>query len=314
MRSSWLLIILLVFFGSCNKPEERITTTTELVANDSINSFLEQWLSQYDLTASPDSTAPPDLTAPIITETPSSNEYFIRTRVIIETATVSIPVDETSNTEITFRGFSDGQIGSTFQLAEVLFADLGIKFSIEQYVFMDYQPDLSAYWIDAARYQTSLSIYFLLPRPRIPFRGFSSVPWEPLPWGILMFPKADQFTMPHEIGHYFGLLHPFRDPTDMVDDTPFQIVEDCIAEKGGTPNCCNLMSYCNHETFADPPFLTLGQKERIRSFLLTKRAFHIVKKPVRTPIKLEELLGGAVLSVTTVEQTDHSPTDQTEAP
>lgn len=252
-----------------------------------------------------------DLTVPVeIPEEvfPVSDVYYIRTRVVIEIATIDIPIDNEKSFTTTMRAFTKKEIEEYFKIAEKVYEKVGLKFHIEQYVFHDYNLSTAWYWLDAARYSDYLSVYFLMKRPYTPFAGLSSAPWEKYPWGILMFPGATKWTLSHELGHYFGLLHPFQkgENGDYVDDTPPQKKTTCYAEKGGTPNCGNIMNYCNHFSDKDFPFITVGQRNRMRRFLRAKRREEVIEKPPRSSLRLEDVVFGKVLSVSMVPSTQPS--------
>ena len=114
-------------------------------------------------------------------------------------------------------------------------------------------------------------------------RGVSSAPWEDFSHGIFVFCAHDEWTLPHEIGHYFGLLHVFYED-DFVDDTPFQEDKYCVDEEDATPNCKNAMGYCSHL----PKKVTPGQIERMKRFLRATRADHIILDEDDISISIKE--------------------------
>lgn len=118
-----------------------------------------------------------------------------------------------------------------------------------------------------------MSIHYMLPND-FPFSGLSSFPWKPYTRGILLGFGCSDTTLAHEIGHYFGLLHTFNEEffeSDLVDDTPKQSASKCEGEEGGTPNCKNILSYCDHF----PKCVTPGQIKRMRRFLRASRTNHL---------------------------------------
>ena len=85
-------------------------------------------------------------------------------------------------------------------------------------------------------------------------------------------------TITHEIGHYFGLEHPFKSPCeigDNVDDTPKQCSQygGCEQEitydpSGEIPMLSNFMQYVDDRCMS---MFTVGQKERVWSSIYTYR-------------------------------------------
>ncbi|KKM18810.1 hypothetical protein LCGC14_1661990, partial [marine sediment metagenome] len=202
---------------------------------------------------------------------PKQDFYYIRTRIVIETAQIQWPE---TNEKITLKAVTKKKVEDSLLLAEKIYKDVGLKFHVDQYVFMNFQPKINHFWIDATRYSDSLSFYFLLPRADVPFNGLGSGPWGACPWGIILFATANKWTLAHEVGHYFGLLHPFGKigkEGDCVKDTPVH------TSMIGGPNINNIMMY---STFTNKklPFITAGQIERMQRFLRTKRKLTILKE------------------------------------
>ncbi len=133
--------------------------------------------------------------------------------------------------------------------------------------------------VDPAR---TVNVYTCEPKKLL---GFAILPWAyeedsvfnqvvvhhlSMPFGI--FPYDLGMTLVHELGHYFGLLHPFSGgceaPGDFVDDTPFEaeparrcpIGKDSCPQEGVDP-VENYMDYSDDACFTN---FTAGQNDRMR--------------------------------------------------
>jgi len=184
------------------------------------------------------------------------------------------------------------------EYAEEIYKDLNIKFTItdvtyllKKYdvdndedlteeiiryiIFNDYMDNIR-FLIDAVQHKNAISVFYTVSIGD-GVSGLSTFPWHISPYGIQVDRlSATEFVLAHEIGHYFGLYHTFQDPTDHVDDTPY---ENIPMEKVGTeedPNSNNVMSY------PDWPMgdliLTNGQLSRVKTFLTTTRNSHVILK------------------------------------
>ncbi len=100
--------------------------------------------------------------------------------------------------------------------------------------------------------------------------GYAGIAHESVPYNLGL-------TLVHEIGHYFGLIHPWGegnatcDRDDAVTDTPPQseIYYDCPSERTssscGTPDMTkNIMGYVDDECLL---YFTKGQVDRMHHFL-----------------------------------------------
>ncbi len=211
---------------------------------------------------------------------PEYEEYHIRTRIIIEM--LVMPAIPGKNEETSIYGANVDDVKKELDIAERIFKDIGLKFDVEQYVYQVYEDDYVLFKLDALRYPSCLSIYFMLPNG-FAYNGIASPPWEKLPWGVFIALTRNNYTLAHELGHYFGLLHPFDE--DFCKDTPPQEQEVCNGEKGGTENCGNIMSYCVHT----PKSMTSCQVERMKRFLRTTRRSQIIINPLTNTDRVKKL-------------------------
>lgn len=225
-------------------------------------------------------------------------EYYVRVRIVIEYITVVLEEGDTSSTIMLFGEHYD-TIKKELQYAEDLYSVVGLKFHIVKTEFREYgdfNPELLE---DAAKFPNHLTLYYRLPRLDESFEGLSGAPYEGLhPYGILLSYNRNEWTVAHEIGHYFGLLHTFMD--DRCADTPAELTEPCTGEVNGTKNCRNIMNYCVHT----PKFVTKDQLERMESFIRSRRFNVIINPPPTTPeFDMEQFYGA-------IEVTTPNPTPQ----
>jgi len=186
--------------------------------------------------------------------------YYIRTRVVIETRLVE---DDPKKKVCIFRQAATLQrVITDIQNAEKIYSEIAIRFVVSQIIYEEPQTPLM-HWLSASLHPGYLTIVYLLPND-LPYDGCSSMPWEKIDRGILITYGADGWTLAHETGHYFGLLHTFEE--DYVDDTPQQEKKFCVTEKE-TSNCGDIMNYCLHT----PKYITPQQKMRFTRFLRAKR-------------------------------------------
>jgi len=215
--------------------------------------------------------------------------YHIRTRIVIEfyhlrggnSPLEDDEIGENNNREMTFYGSEASHVYLELKNAEAVFRDVGLKFDIEEIAFKPANVQWQKYFDDAKSHPDFMSIYCMLPNT-CPMAGISSFPWYERKYGIVLAPNRSDWSLAHEIGHYFGLLHTFDE--DYCDDTPPQRIP-CMAfsEKCPFPippgetdeNCCNLMDWCVHT----PKYVTPDQIERMRRYIRTMRRECIIEEP-----------------------------------
>ncbi|MEL6863219.1 MAG: M43 family zinc metalloprotease [Bacteroidota bacterium] len=124
-------------------------------------------------------------------------------------------------------------------------------------------------------------------------QGYGTTPNEFRPWedGVIVDPLyfGNNCELPfnlgrvtvHEIGHYFGLLHPWGQRTgcetddDLVADTPLQDrpYQGCPSYPAISCGSSDMfMNYMDYTDDACMSMFTIGQKERMRAMLLTSRS------------------------------------------
>ena len=204
-----------------------------------------------------------------VTEVSDLDVYPIRTRIIIEGQPIKV---NHKGEEITAMWWAKSieDIRRDLDIGEKLFESVKIKFVVTEVSYREFQPNVLRYWIDANNQTGLLSVVYMLPSA-FDFDGYSSAPWEAVNRGIVIHYRADKWTLAHEVGHYFGLMHPFVD--DFVEDTPIQKRTYCSGPVNSTSNCHNLMNYCDH----DPKHITPGQIDRFRRFLRATRVDHLTR-------------------------------------
>ena len=153
----------------------------------------------------------------------------------------------------------------SIKIAEEVYAEIGIVIDVVEIVFRPTISDFATLVKDANAHPNHLSIYYMLAQDA-PFHGLSGAPWEPvISHGVYLTRGHDEWTLAHELGHYFGLLHTFEE--DFIDDTPVQEGYPCVEDECIEPNCMNIMNYCSHS----PKEVTPDQLERMKLFLRAKR-------------------------------------------
>ena len=201
---------------------------------------------------------------------PEPEVYSINTRVIIEGQPVQVFQDE-ETIEGMWWAREPKDVRRDLDHAEKIYEKIGIKFHITEMSYREMNPNLLNHFIDANMHPNQMTVVYMLPNS-FEWDGYSSAPWELVNRGIIVHYLADEWTVAHEIGHYFGLLHPFDE--DFVDDTPEQTVKYCVGKEHSAPNCHNIMNYCNHE----PKHVTPDQLERFRLFLRARRMNHFLRE------------------------------------
>lgn len=174
---------------------------------------------------------------------------------------------------MTLYGVTPYDVFDHLKTAEKIFENVGLKFIIEECVFQQYNPDYKAMFVDAAKHQNCMSVYYLLPG-EFELEGLSSMPWETSAWGICLAQDRREWTLAHEIGHYFGLLHTFDSNGDYCDDTEPQKKGQCTYYEL-LPNCRNVMSYCDHT----PKYITPQQVDRMKKYTRYYRRKELTKDP-----------------------------------
>ncbi len=198
--------------------------------------------------------------------------YHLRTRIIIEMASMPVEQDGKSVLVSAF-GASADYIMEGLENAEKIYKDLNINFVVDEIIYHRYTGEFKEHIPDALQHVDSLSIYYMLPN-EAPFAGLSSVPWESLfKQGIYLSSGHDKWTLAHELGHYFGLFHTFDE--DYIEETAPQKNKRCeTKDPDQLPNCRNIMNYCRHL----PKMITPQQIDRMKRFLRSKRMGQIIMK------------------------------------
>ena len=210
----------------------------------------------------------PDLIPPDIL--PEPDVYTINTRILIEGQPVEIMQDGKMIEGMWWARDPD-DVQRDIDNAEKVYSDLGIKFHVSEISFREMNPNLLDHFIGANLHPGLMTVVYMLPN-NFQWDGYSSAPWEMVNRGIIVHYLADDWTLAHEIGHYFGLLHPFAE--DYVSDTPEQESKYCTGPEHSTRNCHNIMNYCDHT----PKMATPGQLERFKRFLRASRMDHFVRE------------------------------------
>ncbi len=261
-----LLTLLIFSISGCQSPT---------MPDDSPSSFMENVtvLTRKDVFEfGKDDMVTPDP----VENLPEIDVYTINTRIIIEGQPIKVKgVEGYDQVEGMWWARKSEDILRDLKNAEAIYKDVGLKFHVYEMSYREWTPDVIDHFLDANRYPFVMTLVYMLPNG-FPFEGYSSAPWEQFNRGIVISYDADTWTVAHEIGHYFGLLHPFMDEyseNDFVDDTLEQQIKYCFGEFDSTPNCQNIMQYCNHE----PKEITPGQVTRMQRFLRAKRLSHLTR-------------------------------------
>ena len=203
-------------------------------------------------------------------ELPELDAYHINTRIVIEGQVVEIDHEGAPVTGVWWsREMAD--IWRDLKHAEEIYKNIGVKFHVSDISFQEYKPSILERFLDAHKTPDILTITYMLPNSFI-WEGYSAAPWEVLNRGVVIHYLADEWTLAHELGHYFGLLHPWDE--DCAKDTPEQTQKFCTGPEFSTPNCHNIMNYCEHE----PKHITPDQVVRFRRFLRDKRMNQYVRE------------------------------------
>jgi hypothetical protein len=197
---------------------------------------------------------------------PDPDVYPITTRIIIEGQPIQFDNDG-EQIEAMWWARRSEQVKRDLENTEQIYADIGIKFVVTEVSYREFNPNIMQHFIDANIHKGIMTVVYMLPNGFV-WDGMSSAPWEPITRGIILHYLADEWTLAHEIGHYFGLKHSFED--DLVDDTPEQEQRYCAGPESSTPNCRNIMNYCDHT----PKYVSPGQIDRFKRFLRSKRMDH----------------------------------------
>lgn len=209
-----------------------------------------------------DETLTPD-EIPIV-QMPDPLIYPLTTRIIIEVQPVVVDDQNGARVETLWASRTIEEVKRDLYLTEQVYKDLGIKLVVTEFAFREAQHNFGVNFIMATAYSGSITIVYMLPNT-FPYDGFAAPPWAAINQGIVIAYLADKWTLAHEIGHCFGLQHTFE---DKLEDTEEQIQKYCTGVECSTPNCHNIMNYCDHE----PKEITPQQKERFKRFLRSKRA------------------------------------------
>jgi hypothetical protein len=204
------------------------------------------------------------------------DEYYVRTRVVIEYAAILIEDEETIGTFILFAEHFN-TIMKELKFTEDIFSDAHVNFHITQVEYRQYGDSSDAdYLEDAANFKNHMTLYYRLPRVNEQFKGLSGGPYEGVhSFGILLSYIRSSWTMAHEVGHYLGLLHTFDE--DYCKDTP---TENKTCEEKLSQNCRNIMNYCDHE----PKMITTDQIDRVEHFLRSRRYRSVIHPAPKTPL------------------------------
>lgn len=267
-----ILLGFVFLLTGCCLPQSRTTfsaepevVTTKIEPADEADSTVDVVQSMLGFTEANIKTPDP-IPASIL---PEPDSYQINTRVIIEGQPVQIPQNE-QMIEGMWWARTPEDVRRDLDNAEKIYEKIGIKFHITEVSFKEMNPNLLEHFIRANMHPDQMTVVYMLPNS-FSWDGYSSAPWEMVNRGIVVHYLADEWTVAHEIGHYFGLLHTFNE--DFADDTSEQTMRYCTGKERSTPNCHNIMNYCDHE----PKHITSDQLNRFKRFLRAKRMNHYVR-------------------------------------
>lgn len=225
---------------------------------------------------------------PVIPTIPEQNVYNIRTRIVIEFMNFNLKnnqedeeysilytdILERVNVQAYVYAVKIDEIKNQIRLANNIYKN--INFSVQEIIFKKSSLKFEDLEKDALEHPNYLSIYYMLPNNfDKELSGLSSAPWERNKhMGIFISKSIDEYTLSHEIGHYFGLCHTFTE--DHCNDTPAQTNELCTDES--QPNCGNIMNYCPHL----PKKITQEQKDRMIGFIRKERSNHVMTEKLKS--------------------------------
>ena len=257
-----ILLICTALFTGCCFSAGRTSLAQAEIATEPISSEID---SQEQLFYRNELEVPEEISTDIL---PDSDVYPITVRVVIEGQPVTIPSKGGKIVTRMWWARTANDVIRDLSNAEEIYNKIGLKFVVTEVVYREFNPNMLRHFVDANVHQGMLTVVYMLPNG-FSWDGYSSGPWEDENKGIIISYLADEWTLAHEVGHYFGLLHPFDE--DFVDDTPEQKTKYCAGKELSTPNCHNIMNYCDHT----PKHVTAGQIARFKRFLRAKRMDHL---------------------------------------
>lgn len=219
---------------------------------------------------------------------PFSSRYDIKVRVVVEYLSYEYEKDKVFMMLAT----KADDIVKEIDNCNKIFETVPIRLVLDEISYQRYDLSWFRFFIDAIKSEDHISIYYLLPHD-FPYSGLSSAPWEELPFGILLASSRDDWTLAHEVGHYFGLLHIFG-TNDYCEDTPTWSSQcECPDDECGE-HCGNIMNYCDNL----PKTITDCQVERMRRFLRSSRRSHVVKSDEKRQINIQQIYETFIETIT----------------